>query len=128
MARIERSKGRKTDFKGSSPKRTSNRNFEDSYRSDGTRHSGRKFNNRRDSGGGSNRYSRNRSDVEMTKVICSSCGVECEVPFKPTSNKPVYCSDCFEKKEKGGSNRSSSKDLDIINEKLNKIMKALKIE
>jgi CxxC-x17-CxxC domain-containing protein len=65
----------------------------------------------------------------MTKVTCSSCGVECEVPFKPTSNKPIYCSDCFAKKGgKSGSGRNSSINLDEINEKLDKIMEALKIE
>jgi DNA-directed RNA polymerase len=34
---------------------------------------------------------------EMFKTVCSSCGKDCEVPFKPTTGKPVYCSDCFEK-------------------------------
>lgn len=33
---------------------------------------------------------------EMFKTVCSNCGKDCEVPFKPTSGKPVYCSDCFE--------------------------------
>lgn len=74
----------------------------------------------------------NRRDFEKTQVTCSTCGKECEVPFKPTSSKPVYCSDCFGKKDKGGSGRNpngpSSRDLDLINEKLNKIMKALNIE
>ncbi len=64
----------------------------------------------------------------MTEVICSSCKTKCEVPFKPTSSKPVYCRDCFSKKEKGGSHQRSDRDLDIINEKLNKIMEALKIK
>ena len=65
-----------------------------------------------------------RDNFERTKVICSSCNKECEVPFKPTSDKPVYCDDCFAKKGKG----SSGKDFEVINEKLDKIMKALKIE
>ncbi|MBR9683665.1 hypothetical protein GOV03_03945 [Candidatus Woesearchaeota archaeon] len=69
-----------------------------------------------------------RREVTKTKVICSACGSKCEVPFKPTSNKPVFCSDCFSKQNKGGSGKSSSRDLDVINEKLNKIMAALKIE
>jgi len=63
----------------------------------------------------------------MTKVICDECGSRCEVPFKPTSSKPIYCSDCFEKKGNGNS-RSSNKDLEIINAKLDRIMKALKLE
>jgi CxxC-x17-CxxC domain-containing protein len=33
----------------------------------------------------------------MFKTVCSNCGKDCEVPFRPTSGKPVYCSDCFEK-------------------------------
>lgn len=32
---------------------------------------------------------------EMHKTTCDDCGKRCEVPFKPTSSKPVYCSDCF---------------------------------
>ncbi len=34
---------------------------------------------------------------EMTKTVCSDCGVECEVPFKPTEGRPVYCRDCYRK-------------------------------
>ncbi|MCX6776134.1 MAG: DNA-directed RNA polymerase [Candidatus Micrarchaeota archaeon] len=26
-----------------------------------------------------------------------SCGAECEVPFKPTEGRPVYCRDCWQK-------------------------------
>lgn len=36
---------------------------------------------------------------EMHKAVCDECGRDCEVPFEPTSGKPVYCSDCFEKKD-----------------------------
>tara|TARA_Y100000310_G_scaffold291082_1_gene318756 strand:- start:258 stop:608 length:351 start_codon:yes stop_codon:yes gene_type:complete len=86
---------------------------------------------RSDSGRGRGRsdFGRERRPVEMTKVTCSDCGEECEVPFKPTSSKPVYCSDCFTKKG-GSSSRGgpSGKDLEIINEKLDKIMEALKIK
>jgi len=31
----------------------------------------------------------------MYKAVCSKCGKDCEVPFKPTGEKPVFCSDCF---------------------------------
>ncbi len=34
---------------------------------------------------------------EMTTVTCSDCGVETEVPFKPTGDRPVYCRDCYQK-------------------------------
>ncbi|HEY3336653.1 MAG TPA: zinc-ribbon domain containing protein [Candidatus Limnocylindrales bacterium] len=41
-------------------------------------------------GGGASRGPR-----EMFAATCSSCGQETEVPFRPTSGKPVYCSSCF---------------------------------
>ena len=28
-------------------------------------------------------------------VVCAECGVECEVPFKPKTDKPVYCRKCW---------------------------------
>ena len=82
---------------------------------------------RRDSGREPKRYSRNRRDFEMTKVTCSSCGVECEVPFKPTTDKPLFCDGCFSKKGKSSS-RPSNDDHEVINNKLDKIMKSLDIE
>jgi CxxC-x17-CxxC domain-containing protein len=91
----------------------------------------------RDSGGfdqrdSGSRFGGRRERPEMHQVICDKCGVECEVPFKPTSSKPVYCSDCFEKNEgsssRGGRSGPSSGDLEQINNKLDKIMQALEIE
>ena len=32
---------------------------------------------------------------EMFDAVCVECGKECQVPFKPTEGKPVYCSECF---------------------------------
>ena len=31
---------------------------------------------------------------EMFDAVCVECGKECQVPFKPTEGKPVYCSEC----------------------------------
>lgn len=28
--------------------------------------------------------------------VCSKCGGEAKVPFKPTDDRPIYCSTCFE--------------------------------
>lgn len=28
-------------------------------------------------------------------AVCSDCGIECEVPFQPKANKPVYCQKCW---------------------------------
>ena len=45
--------------------------------------------------GGGGGYGRDRGPREMFAATCSNCGREAQVPFRPTSGKPVYCSDCF---------------------------------
>ena len=47
---------------------------------------------------------------QMHKAVCDECGQNCEVPFRPSGDKPIYCSNCFENKgggSKGSSRRSS---------------------
>jgi CxxC-x17-CxxC domain-containing protein len=66
-------------------------------------------------GGGSGGGSRRGSDDEgnamppsttaptghsQFKVLCSGCGVETTVPFKPDPNRPVYCRTCYLNKRK----------------------------
>ncbi|MFH1776428.1 MAG: CxxC-x17-CxxC domain-containing protein [Candidatus Omnitrophota bacterium] len=34
----------------------------------------------------------------MHKATCAECKKECEVPFKPSGDRPVYCKDCFSKR------------------------------
>jgi len=35
-------------------------------------------------------------------VVCSECGEQTTVPFKPNQDKPLYCPDCYRKlKEEG---------------------------
>jgi len=41
-------------------------------------------------------------------AVCDECGKNCKVPFKPSGNKPVYCSECFEKK--GGRDGNRQRD------------------
>jgi len=47
--------------------------------------------------GGPRGYERgdDRPTREYFAVICSSCGNQAQVPFKPRMDRPVYCSDCF---------------------------------
>lgn len=33
--------------------------------------------------------------------VCNNCGKEAKLPFKPTPGRPVYCSECLEKLQKG---------------------------
>jgi CxxC-x17-CxxC domain-containing protein len=53
----------------------------------------------------------NRGPVTMHSAICSSCGKTCEVPFRPTGDKPVYCRDCFAGRAALGGERSHRKDI-----------------
>ncbi|RXS97482.1 zinc-ribbon domain containing protein [Silvibacterium dinghuense] len=33
-----------------------------------------------------------------TRTVCSECGMETTVPFKPTQGRPVLCRQCFQQK------------------------------
>jgi len=99
------------------------------------------FGGGRSSFGGRGGFDRggDRGNREMFKTTCSNCGKECEVPFRPTNGKPVYCSECFEKMGNGGRNDAPRNDfrspspvsnqgsaqLDAINAKLDKILAIL---
>lgn len=34
---------------------------------------------------------------EMHEAVCAECGVTTTVPFRPVSNRPIYCQQCFVK-------------------------------
>lgn len=67
------------------------------------------FGGRPSFGGGRGGFGGGRSDGprEMFDAVCDNCGKNCQVPFRPTSGKPVYCSDCFEKV--GGNDRNEGR-------------------
>ena len=112
----------------------------ESKRDDGGRDSGRgRFESRDrrpsfDRGG----FGRDREEKQMFPAVCDQCGQPCEVPFKPSSNKPIFCSKCFEGKEgnrsndRGGNRGGSSCDcgdlktqVDSLNKKLDHILNIL---
>ena len=39
---------------------------------------------------------------EMHKATCTECKKECEVPFKPREDRPIYCKDCYSKRKNEG--------------------------
>lgn len=45
----------------------------------------------------SRRQERAAGAHEETTVTCADCGQETTVPFVPRLNRPVYCSDCYQK-------------------------------
>lgn len=102
------------------------------------------FGERREGGFGGGRDRGNRRPLEMHEVTCDKCGKQCEVPFKPTGDKPVLCSGCFRKDGDSGSNfrsrggdfssreNSSSpgmsrEQFNELNTKLDKILKILEM-
>ncbi len=82
-----------------------------------------------------------RGPVEMHDAVCDNCGKNCQVPFRPTSGKPIYCSECFEAKG-GGARREErpfsrpeqprfreqpnyQQQFDALNNKLDNILRIL---
>ncbi len=55
--------------------------------------------NKMDFNRGGGGFRRDFGPREMHKATCSECGNDCEVPFKPTEGKPVYCKDCYKKRK-----------------------------
>lgn len=45
---------------------------------------------------GNNDRSERGGERRMYSVTCSACGVETEVPFNPSLDRPVYCRNCFQ--------------------------------
>lgn len=69
---------------------------------------GRSFGGR--SGGGFR--DRDGDRPSMHQATCSGCGNSCEVPFKPTGEKPVYCNDCFRSKNGSEPRRSEGRSFE----------------
>lgn len=70
-----------------------------------------------------------RKRAPMHKAVCDECGNGCEVPFRPSGDKPVYCSDCFGKGSKGGGGKDNSQQLmqqfEALNNKVDRILSFL---
>lgn len=89
-----------------------------------------------------------KSERQMYTVNCSNCGRECQVPFRPTGAKPVYCDECFAKlrgnsrgrnderprfgsrnprsvQRNGNADSQTRQSLQDINSKLDKILSIL---
>ena len=54
---------------------------------------------------------RNSRRPLLHDAVCSKCGKDCKVPFRPSGEKPIYCSDCFERKGGRDNNRSGRRDF-----------------
>ena len=36
-----------------------------------------------------------RAPRELFTAVCAECGGEAKIPFQPSDDRPVYCSECF---------------------------------
>ena len=97
--------------------------------------------------GGSTRKAPKKSEERvMFNAICSACGINCGVPFKPSDKRPVLCKSCFKKQgraegiagsvEKTGGrsqqifapivNRQDTALLEALNDKMDEILELLR--
>lgn len=84
----------------------------------------------------------NRRPSQSFPAVCSKCGKDCTIPFRPSAGRPVYCNDCFERPTNTGAgfvkkdfSRPSfnkpdntdliAKKLELINTKLDMVLKSL---
>lgn len=92
-----------------------------------------RFSRRRNAGQGGRDFNR----LQLHKTVCSSCKKDCEVPFKPTGSKPIFCRDCFQNNRRSNfDNRNDDKNKTTeqplykeqfvaLHAKLDKILKIL---
>ncbi|MBI2337618.1 hypothetical protein HYU95_00385 [Candidatus Daviesbacteria bacterium] len=76
-----------------------------------------------------------RGPVQMHRAVCDNCKKDCEVPFRPTSGKPIFCSSCFESRNSERparfndrqvyNGKSNQEQFDQLNNKLDKILAML---
>src|SRR3989339_1772487 len=88
---------------------------------------GGRFGGRSSAGGGRSSF----DDRPSYKAVCDGCGDSCEVPFRPSGDKPVYCRQCFGKDgasvKRGGSTEIEQMraELKAMNAKLDAVLKAV---
>jgi len=135
-----------SNFGGKSGGRSSSgRSFKKFDRSSRDSSSGSSFGAKKRFGGADS--DRGDTGFKLHQATCDKCGKTCDLPFKPTGGKPVYCRSCFragnneprhdfgtpegsarnERFESDNVSSATKQDIDAINKKLDKIMKALQI-
>ena len=51
--------------------------------------------------GGGPRFQEQRGGRLMFRATCADCKKECELPFRPSGDRPVYCQECFSRRKSG---------------------------
>ncbi len=47
-----------------------------------------------------------RRERPMFEAICADCKVPCEVPFRPSEGRSVYCKECFAQRKAAGNRQA----------------------
>ena len=51
---------------------------------------------------GNARPNDNRPRRPMFAAVCADCKKNCEIPFQPSKDRPVYCQECFSRRKSRG--------------------------
>ncbi len=58
------------------------------------------------------RDSRDSNDRQMFDAVCSNCGDNCQIPFRPSQGRDVFCSRCFDMNKGSDSARPERRSFD----------------
>lgn len=89
-------------------------------------------------------FRQDRGKRMMHKTTCAQCGKQCEVPFKPTEGRLIFCNTCFEARKSNahvnnfrntsrrggddGMHYEIKRQLDELNTKIDRILNAIEIQ
>jgi CxxC-x17-CxxC domain-containing protein len=91
---------------------------------DGQKKYGKERSDKNFKSGDSRKRSFGDRDLAMHHAVCDNCGKDCEVPFRPTKGKPIYCDKCFGNTKENNTDQFK-KEFEILNKKLDKILEIL---
>lgn len=50
-----------------------------------------------------------RKERQLYEAVCADCHKVCEVPFRPSEDRAVYCKECFSKRKSGNQAAASTR-------------------
>lgn len=96
----------------------------DKSQNDGPKKYGRERSDRKFTRGDSRKRSFDDRDTVVYDAVCDNCGNDCEVPFKPTKGKPIYCDNCFGNAKEKDTDQLK-KEFERLHRKLDRILEVL---
>jgi CxxC-x17-CxxC domain-containing protein len=53
-------------------------------------------------------------DRTLYKIICADCNKQCEIPFKPSPDRPAYCKECFSRRKNSSNSFNPRQENRIV--------------